>query len=332
MSDGTLTKRAPIALPALPSQFHRAALALPKQVRDALPQIVTAYQAADALAQAEAMSQYGRRIHADIESVNAITHAKVLLQAKLGELLVREPAGRPKNGKTKIGKRGLPISKPTISTYRKIADHADQIDLYAEKVKAANAAVPDESPEAIELSSVGFLRFVGSDSTLCTKHNNNVIEWYTPEKYIEATRSVMGSIDLDPASNPHAQKLVKAKTFWTAKDDGLAEGKAWAGTVFLNPPYKMPSVRDFVFRLCDKVECGDVSQAILLTNDNTDTQWWQRAATLAKAICFHAGRVSFYNAAGEWSAPTNGQTFFYFGSRGKTFCKLFAEYGLCLSQ
>ncbi|MCZ6745377.1 MAG: hypothetical protein O7D31_11990 [Alphaproteobacteria bacterium] len=38
-------------------------------------------------------------------------------------------------------------------------------------------------------------------------------ESYTPTKYIEAAREVMGGIDLDPASNMHAQKTVKA-TEW----------------------------------------------------------------------------------------------------------------------
>ena len=34
-------------------------------------------------------------------------------------------------------------------------------------------------------------------------------DWYTPEMYIEMARKVMGSIDLDPASDSVAQKPVK---------------------------------------------------------------------------------------------------------------------------
>jgi hypothetical protein len=47
-------------------------------------------------------------------------------------------------------------------------------------------------------------------------------ERYTPAQYIEAARSVMGTIDLDPATSKHAQKTVRAKRFFTAEDDGLA--------------------------------------------------------------------------------------------------------------
>jgi hypothetical protein len=56
-------------------------LTLLARVRAALPSIVTAFQAA------EAMSQYARRINCDTKSVNAIEAAKLLLKGKLGTLL-----------------------------------------------------------------------------------------------------------------------------------------------------------------------------------------------------------------------------------------------------
>jgi hypothetical protein len=60
-------------------------------------------------------------------------------------------------------------------------------------------------------------------------------ERYTPAKYIEIARTVMGTIDVDPASCEMAQKIVKATTFFTVKDDGL--NKEWIGNIWLNPPY-----------------------------------------------------------------------------------------------
>jgi hypothetical protein len=39
-------------------------------------------------------------------------------------------------------------------------------------------------------------------------------EWFTPEKYIELARSVLGEIDLDPASCEAAQKTVRAKKWF----------------------------------------------------------------------------------------------------------------------
>jgi len=38
--------------------------------------------------------------------------------------------------------------------------------------------------------------------------NNN---WYTPARYIEAARTVLGEIDLDPASDARGQSVVQAK-------------------------------------------------------------------------------------------------------------------------
>jgi hypothetical protein len=73
-----------------------------------------------------------------------IPHHAPCVRKRLGELLVREPrkgAGRPQKGKKQAGKQ-LPapttvnLSSHTLSTYRKIADHASKIDDYAEKVAA----------------------------------------------------------------------------------------------------------------------------------------------------------------------------------------------------
>ncbi len=60
-------------------------------------------------------------------------------------------------------------------------------------------------------------------------------EWYTPPEIIELVRTVLGEIDLDPASCIEAQRTVMAKRFYTKHNDGLCQ--KWLGRVFLNPPY-----------------------------------------------------------------------------------------------
>lgn len=154
-------------------------------------------------------------------------------------------------------------------------------------------------------------------------------ESYTPAVYIEAARKVMGGIDLDPASNEHAQKLVQAGRWFDEEDDGLAQ--EWQGRVFLNPPYKQPAVSQFITKLCREFAAGHVTQAILLTNNNTDTRWFHESARLAAAVCFTAGRINFYKADGQITQPTNGQSFFYFGNAIDRFAATFAEIGLIMT-
>lgn len=153
-------------------------------------------------------------------------------------------------------------------------------------------------------------------------------EWYTPKAYIEAARKAMGSIDLDPASCKLAQKTVRAKKYYGKGVDGLQE--PWYGNVFLNPPYKAQDVAAFAGKLCDDVQTDNVKQAVLLTNNATDTQWWHRAARECSLACLTEGRINFENAEGEKKNPPNGHSFFYFGNRMKSFAKQFSDIGVII--
>ncbi len=150
-------------------------------------------------------------------------------------------------------------------------------------------------------------------------------ESYTPEKYIESSRLVMGSIDLDPASNTMAQETVKAGKYYTVEDDGLSFN--WQDNVWLNPPYTARVINEFVDKLTTDYESGDINQAIMLTNNNTDTLWFHQAALVSSAICFTAGRINFLKRDGSRSSPTNGQAFFYFGDNVEGFKQEFSKHG-----
>lgn len=152
-------------------------------------------------------------------------------------------------------------------------------------------------------------------------------EWYTPPEFLDSVREVMGAIDLDPASSPVAQERVKAKKFFTQKQDGLRH--KWSGRVFLNPPYSPELVGKFVRKLVSEYSDGKVEQYILLINNATETAWFQAVAQVSAAICFPKTRIRFLDEGGNPGAPLQGQAFLYGGENASQFTESFQQFGFC---
>ena len=172
------------------------------------------------------------------------------------------------------------------------------------------------------VSRASVLRAITQSNKPYITHSSGFTEWYTPQKYIESARIVMGSIDLDPASSAEANKTIQADKFFTEKEDGLKQ--EWYGNVWLNPPYS--KVSNFVDKLLD----SEITQAIALVNNCTETAWFARMVQSAKALVFHTGRLRFNcptKENQETSAAMQGQVFAYFGSHEEKFLEEFSQYG-----
>jgi ParB family chromosome partitioning protein len=155
--------------------------------------------------------------------------------------------------------------------------------------------------------------------------NSGENEWYTPSQFIESARTVMGSIDTDPASSDVANKVVGASEYFTKEMDGLSQ--KWRGNVWMNPPYAQPLIGQFAEAISQKLESGEINQAIILVNNATETQWFQRMAGVASAVCFPKSRIKFLDPSGKPGAPLQGQAIIYFGNYPKLFRQEFSTYG-----
>lgn len=168
------------------------------------------------------------------------------------------------------------------------------------------------------------------------------VEWYTPRSYIEAAHTVMGGIDLDPASNQQAQERIGA-TVWYGLDhpdpdsrDGLAG--EWYGRVWLNPPYGAQGARavaaTWAEQLIREYDAGRVSQAVLLVNAVIDSKWFDPLWRFP--ICLTNHRIRFDLPA---DAPTDantspiiGSAFVYFGPNVAAFVNEFSRFGAVVAR
>lgn len=183
---------------------------------------------------------------------------------------------------------------------------------------------PDRFEATYEAAIARYVKVLEFEQHTHVAQNAGEHEWYTPIEYIDPARKVLGDIDLDPATSKTANAVVKAAEIFTLKDNGLAH--RWHGRVWMNPPYSQPAIESFCQKLAGHIEAGDVSAAIVLVNNATETAWFQRLAEVSSAICFPRGRVRFWSP-GKESAPLQGQAVLYSGPSVAVFSKEFERFG-----
>lgn len=161
--------------------------------------------------------------------------------------------------------------------------------------------------------------------------NRDSDSWYTPEKYIESVRYVLGSIDIDPFSSKEANLVVKASFYYIKEHDALSFDWARLDNCFANPPYSKGLMQRCVDKLLGQRNNGCCKNTILLCNASTDTKWFQKLLNNSTSMCLTSGRISFENIDGKSvSGNTKGQAFFLLtndNSIVSRFHEEFSKYG-----
>ena len=154
-------------------------------------------------------------------------------------------------------------------------------------------------------------------------------EYDTPSHILEIARSVLGQIDLDPASNEEAQKNVQAVAYYTKEQDGLKQ--EWNGKVWLNPPYGKTEGRSnqelWSQRLKREYLDGNVTEAILLVKAAVGYKWFEELFR-DWPVCFLRERLSFILEDGNDEGQSKqGTALFYFGNNFMCFATAFRGLG-----
>lgn len=158
------------------------------------------------------------------------------------------------------------------------------------------------------------------------KHNSKNNEYNTPSWLIECARKIMGSIDVDPASNDVAQEFVQARRYYTKGTNGLI--REWKGNVWLNPPYERGVIDKFVNKTLLEYYEGNAKQIIVLVNIGTETKWVQKLLQGCDAVCFLNKRIKFYTSEGQKKSNNpQGSMVLYFGGKVDIFKDVMSNHG-----
>lgn len=309
-------------------------LALRDNAQHQLQQIKDVETGVEYLNKVRAIEVWAKAEKKDAVLQNMIAEQKLRTQRILGQLIDEgqrrgeiATSGNPNftivpDGNNKKTLTDIGISRKDSSNWKQIAAIPD--DTFEGFIEEKKAAVDDAIGE---LTTAGMLAFAKGKPHVANNSGEN--EWYTPAKFIESARAVMGSIDLDPASSEMANRTVMAGSFYTKYDDGLT--KKWFGNVWLNPPYSQPLMSMFSDAVVEKRE--EYEQAIVLVNNATETQWMAQMFDICDAVCFVFGRIKFIDINGNPSgAPLQGQCILYFGDNRYEFKNEFYKHGVCMER
>jgi phage N-6-adenine-methyltransferase len=305
--------------------------ALPAEAR-AIEEARTVPEVAAVIGKLEALHTLAKQVGLQHEEQNRIAAAKLQGKRKGGQLLgglEKSDGGRPPENVGDVAH---------VSEYQETLEEAGLKRREAVRWQQI-ARIPEPlfdgyiesilyDPEG-EITTSGVLAYAQPGETAARLVESNENEWYTPARYIEAARAVLGDIDLDPASSETANETVKAPQIFTLEDNGLAQ--VWHGRVWLNPPYGRLAA-EFITKLIWDHQTENVTAAVALVNAHcTDTSWFQQLWDYA--LCFTDHRIDFDSGGRtKTTTSTHGSVFAYLGPDPQRFAKEFGQFGAILRR
>lgn len=296
-------------LPALPRNADLItpdlAVELERQIADTVTQVDDIGLAEEWRARADALAAYLQ--HTD--SHGPMLGAMRRIEARIGELLGPTP-GR---GRAEMNQHAGSFHSSLRAEFRTLAEAVESGLL-------TYSYDGDDSPWHATRRALVLAALMRDLSGV---KGSVTVEWYTPARYIDAAREVLGGIDLDPASSDLANKTVAATQYFDEDDNGLDQN--WYGRVWLNPPYGKGTGL-FATKLVEEHAAGRVSAAVLLINAyGFDSAWFQ--ALWDHPLCFTDHRITFTSPQRGTGGPANANLFVYFGAAEATFADVFSEFG-----
>lgn len=174
------------------------------------------------------------------------------------------------------------------------------------------------------------------------QHMSRSDSWQTPDFILSRVHTVLGNIDLDPASDLGANQRVGARQFYTREQDGLATD--WiSGSIFLNPPGGKKGNESlsalFWCRLMKHKQDGKLSHAIFMAfsvEQLAVTQGYGCPALGDFTLVVPKQRIAFLRPDGTpGEAPSHSNCIAYVPGKvdlTHQFISVFGELGTILNQ
>jgi hypothetical protein len=149
-------------------------------------------------------------------------------------------------------------------------------------------------------------------------------DWLTPLGILDAARAVLGGIDLDPASDAHANARVRARRFYSREEDGLR--RPWFGRVWMNHPFSRSGNKLWPQKLVSEYEAGRVTAACMISFAATAENWF--APLMAFLQCYLQPRLAYCQRDGSpVKGATKGSVVTYLGADLQAFHHHFCGLG-----